>query len=317
MKVLSSKKILILGASGQLGSEFQNELSAHPSQVTFVRRSSWRKEYKSKSNHKYISEDLLKIKDAKLEKLIFEADIIFHLAADTSVQEKPENERNFLISQLNLLNRILVLLVGSSKKLLFSSSCSVYGLKHSKIINDLSISDPHTSYDLLKTYSDQLIEYYQKIYQVNCCAIRFSNIYGRDSSLNKSKNRRVLNKFLDQMHLNQRVAVVENGKFYRNFLHVTDAVRMLVYLARQNRFDQSIYIGCSKKNILFIDAVKLLSKYFEINFNCPVKISRNFPSSFITDTRSFKLRPSKIFANDFKFKFNLEKGFLDLIKGDT
>ena len=66
-----------------------------------------------------------------------------------------------------------------------------------KIINDKAIPEPLTSYDLLKTCSDQLIEYYQKIYNLNCCSIRFSNIYGADFTLSNSKNRRILNKFVE------------------------------------------------------------------------------------------------------------------------
>ena len=116
MKVLSNKKILILGASGQLGSEFQNELSAHPSQVTFVRRSSWRKEYKSKSNHKYISEDLLKIKDANSTEFIETLNPVVGLMTDAGIKtykkKKPAityKNRIKIIEQLRCVDIVLPL----------------------------------------------------------------------------------------------------------------------------------------------------------------------------------------------------------------
>jgi len=316
LKLPSNKKILILGASGQLGMDLCKELSTHKSKITFVRKLKWDAQHKNNKNSVFISVDLLKISEKKLKDLVADADIIFHLSANTNVQVKPQHERNFLIPQINFLNRILVLLINTNKTLIFSSSCSVYGLNHKKIINDQAIPEPLTSYDLLKTSSDQLIKYYQKIYNINCCSVRFSNIYGSDSALSNAKNRRILNKFAEQMHLRQEVAVVKKGMFYRNYLHVSDAARMLMHLAKQKRFEQSIYIGSSRENIFFIDAVKILAQIYEKKFKKNIKVNKNFPSNYITDTRSFKIHPSKIFMQGFKYKFNIKKGFLDLIKGD-
>ena len=259
--------------------------------------------------------DLLKANNETIKKLILQADIIIHLAADTSVQVSAQNERNFLIPQLNLLNRILLHLIGTKKQFIFSSSCSVYGLKHKKTIIDSDVPDPWTSYDLLKTYSDQMIQYYNKVYKISCCSIRFSNIYGNDSSLVAKKNRRILNKFIVQMGLTNEVSIVGNGKFYRNYLHVTDAARMIIYLLKQKRFNQSIYLACPRENIFFMDAVKLLVEMYEIKFNKKIKINKNLHVNYITDTRSYKLKPSQLFKS-FKYKFDMKKGFAELLKGE-
>ena len=138
MKTLSNKKVLVLGASGQLGSELQLHLGSSPLHVTYIRKSLWGKEFKNKRNCKFISLDLLKANNETIKKLILNADIIIHLAADTSVQVSAQNERNFLIPQLNLLSKILTHLIGTKKQLIFSSSCSVYGIKHKKTIINVS-----------------------------------------------------------------------------------------------------------------------------------------------------------------------------------
>ena len=90
-----------MGASGQLGSELQRHLGSIPSHVTYLRKSLWGKGFKNKRNCKFISLDLLKANNETIKKLILKADIIIHLAADTSVQVSAQNERNFLISCLN------------------------------------------------------------------------------------------------------------------------------------------------------------------------------------------------------------------------
>ncbi len=316
MKILSDKNVLVFGASGQLGTELQLHLGSKPLNVTYLRKSSWGNGFKNSRNCKYISMDLLKVNNETLKKIILHADIVIHLAANTSVQVSALNERNFLIPQLNLLNRILVNLIGTKKKFIFSSSCSVYGIKHKKTISDDDAPDPWTSYDLLKTYSDQMIQYYNKTYKINCCSIRFSNIYGNDTFLDAKKNRRILNKFIAQMGLKNEVSIVSNGKFYRNYLHVTDAARMIIHLLKQKKFSKSIYLACSRDNILFLDAVKLLAEMYEKKFNKKIKINQNFHSNYITDTRSFKLTPSQIFLESFKYKYDMKKGFAELLKGE-
>ena len=119
------KNVLVFGASGQLGSELQRHLGSIPSHVTYLRKSSWGKSFKNKRNCKFISLDLLKANNESIKKLILHADIIIHLAADTSVQVSAHNESNFLIPQLNLLNRILINLIGTKKQFIFSSYKSI------------------------------------------------------------------------------------------------------------------------------------------------------------------------------------------------
>ena len=91
MKILSNKNVLVLGASGQLGSELQLHLGSIPLHITYLRKSLWGKGFKNKRNCKFISLDLLKANNETIKKLILHADIIIHLAADTSVQVSAQN----------------------------------------------------------------------------------------------------------------------------------------------------------------------------------------------------------------------------------
>ena len=97
MKVPSTKKILILGASGQLGASW------HGPKRGLYFPNKWGKEFTNRKNRHSVSIDLLKISQIKLNSLISDADIIFHLAANTNVQVKSNNERNFFIDAVKLL----------------------------------------------------------------------------------------------------------------------------------------------------------------------------------------------------------------------
>ena len=55
---------------------------------------------------------------------------------------------------------------------------------------------------------------------------------------------------------------------------------------------------------------------YEIKFNKKIKINKNLDTNHITDTRSYKLKPSQLFLKSFKYKFDMKKGFSELLKGE-
>ena len=72
----------------------------------------------------------------------------------------------------------------------------------------------------------------------------------------------------------------------------------------------------SKKNFLVLGAVKLEVEMYEIKFNKKIKINKNLHINHITDTRSYTLKPSQLFLKSFKYKFDMKKGFAELLKGE-
>jgi nucleoside-diphosphate-sugar epimerase len=236
------------------------------------------------------------------------------LAANTEVQNSLQIENENLIKQVSLLNKLLLSMIDTNKILIFSSSCSVYAGSHDENININSKAKPVTSYDLVKSISDKLIEYYKETHNVKCASVRFSNIYGPDKELAKKTNRRILNILLSEMHINNMVEIVSDGKFYRNYIHVNDASRMLINIANNINTEQAIFIGCSKQNIYFIDAIKILADLYSREFKNPVKITTGRKLKYKSDVRSFKVQPSKIFLSHFNYEYDLKKGFQDLLK---
>ena len=306
-------KILVLGGSGQVGSSLTNLLSENNYDFSLVRKGKWGNDSLIKKA-KLISTDLFDLNEKGIKKLIHKYDVIFHLAANTQVQNNLKIENKNFIDQVGLLNKLLLSMIGTKKVLVFSSSCSVYAGSNDKVIDQYSSAMPLTSYDLVKSTSDKIIEYYKNTHNVKCSSVRFSNIYGPDQNLEKKKNRRILNTLLSQMHSNGAVEIVGNGKFYRNYIHVNDACRMLVKIAKNINTKQAIFLGCSKENIFFIDAIKILSKIYNKTFDANVKIKTGRKFKYRSDTRSYKIMPSEIFLSNFRYEFNIEKGFNNLLE---
>lgn len=311
MDCFNDKKVLILGASGQIGKELLGQLNNFNCTITAVRQSPWEETVFKKI--KYVNLDLYKINDEELIKLIESHDYIFHLAGNTSVIANPENEEDYLLNWILPLNKILKLMLNSDKTLIFSSSASVYGVNTELPISEDSIEQPYTSYDLAKTHCDNLIRYYKNAYKVNCVSMRFSNVYGPQTSISK-ESRRIINKILDIIHLEKEISIVKDGEYFRNYIHVSDVASMMIYCAKNIMRSPSIVMACSPENMKFSEVIELLVELYTKRFNKKIKIQYGLKERFITDTRSFISSPSSFFKNDFKFKYNIRKGFKELVE---
>jgi nucleoside-diphosphate-sugar epimerase len=79
------KKVLVLGASGQIGKEVLSQLNTKKCSITAVRRSQWEEPFLD-NEISYQNLDLKRANLNDLENLILDQDVIFHLAGDTSLQ---------------------------------------------------------------------------------------------------------------------------------------------------------------------------------------------------------------------------------------
>ena len=109
---LTNKKVLVIGASGQIGTELLKQLKAESCKITALRRSKWDK-VKKRSSINYLSSDIKDYDSDILKKLILENDYIFHLAGDVDVQSSPEEESEYFFSWITPLQGILSSIVGS------------------------------------------------------------------------------------------------------------------------------------------------------------------------------------------------------------
>ena len=304
-------KILILGSSGQIGTELIDQLKNYSYQLTALSRSS-KKNIQNK-NINYINFDILNNENNKLEKLVAENDYIYHLAGDTSVMSELNQEINYHKSWIQPTHRILNSLVGTDKRFIYASSASVYGIDPILPVKEDSYEYPLTSYDLAKISCDNLIRYYKSFYNINCVSLRFSNVYGPETTIGKD-SRRVINKILNNIHLNKEISIVSDGLYKRNYVHVYDSASMLIHAAQHITKTPAVVLACSRENFSFKEVIECLVKNYEKRFhNEKIQINYGLKEKFITDLRSFNGEPSKIFK-DYEFKYSLDMGFRELVE---
>ena len=121
-------------------------------------------------------------------------------------------------------------------------------------ISEKSIEQPYTSYDLAKTCCDNLIRYYKNTYKTKCVSLRFSNVYGPQTSIG-NESRRMINRILDIINIEKKIKIVNDGEYSRNYIHVSDVVSMMIYTAKNINRAPSILMACSSENMKFSEGV--------------------------------------------------------------
>lgn len=111
-------------------------------------------------------------------------DAVMHFAAYTYVGESVSNPskyyNNNLKSTLNLLD---VMLKYNVKKIIFSSTCAVYGFPEKIPLVETHPQNPLNPYGRTKLFIEKMLEDYEKAYGINYVSLRYFNASGADMDL--------------------------------------------------------------------------------------------------------------------------------------
>ena len=178
--------ILVTGAGGYIGSHAVKKLLKEGNKViafdNFSRGYREPLESLSKYGELIVLEGDLCVKE-DLEN-VFEQekiDAVMHFAALCSVDEstrKPElYSKNNVLGTLNLLEAMKE---GNVSKLIFSSTCAVYGNAEYLPIDEKHRTLPQNPYGKSKLMAEEKIEQFSKIYNLKYIIFRYFNVTGAD-----------------------------------------------------------------------------------------------------------------------------------------
>tara|TARA_B100001094_G_scaffold200622_1_gene194669 strand:+ start:6807 stop:7703 length:897 start_codon:yes stop_codon:yes gene_type:complete len=150
------------------------------------------------------------------------ADYIFHMAANPSVQgsiDNPAIAANDLMGTIKVLDTARKLKV---KKVVFSSSSSVYGDVSTRTKESHRIS-PKSPYALSKHQGEEYCRMFYNLYGLQTVCLRYFNVYGSRMTTTGAY-RSVLSVFLEAKQNNKPLNIVNDGEQRRDFIHVSDVV---------------------------------------------------------------------------------------------
>jgi UDP-glucose-4-epimerase GalE len=172
--------VLVIGGAGYIGSHAARALKRAGHEVIIFDNLSTGYE-RLAAGFELIKGDMLD--GAALARVLPRADAIMHFAAHAYVGESVTNPKKYFHNNveggLSLLNAALDVGV---KKIIFSSTCAVYGEPAKVPIEENTPRQPVNPYGVSKLFFEQALEAYDRAYGFRYASLRYFNAAGADES---------------------------------------------------------------------------------------------------------------------------------------
>lgn len=150
--------------------------------------------------------------------------VIIHLAAVTSVLESVNDPVSTHRLNVDATARLLELARENEvSNFVFASTNAVAGNVGSTVMNERVPLRPLTPYGATKAAAEMILGAYSSCYDINCTALRFSNVYGPGMEAKDSFIPRLMRAARD----GSGVQVRGDGSMVRDVVHVDDVVQGL------------------------------------------------------------------------------------------
>lgn len=266
-------KILVLGASGFIGSHLCEALLHQEHTVrAFSRTLTPHLALLCKTNPNIewfegnwsSSQDLI----YALNKI----DVVFHLISSSSpitsqalVGEFHENITN----TVSLLDNMRILNV--NRIIYLSSGGAIYGESSVVPIPETAPTNPVSPYGIVKLSIEKIIQMYHKLYGMEYCIVRPSNVFGPRQNLNKKQG--VISIFIQKIFLEECIEIWGSEKIKKDYIYIKDSINAIVRLLHSKAsgvFNLGSGVGTS-----LLDIINCISEIHGAKINI---IYKNFSS---------------------------------------
>ena len=249
--ILSEKNVLITGGAGYIGSLLVN-LAPENWKITVLDNCIMgNAQTHFQKNIIFVKEDIRNISIVK--NLIEKSDVVIHLAGivgEASFQKNPKAA--WEINQ-EATEKIVDLVKKFNKKLIFMSTCSVYGF-NSEICTEETIPNPVDEYSRSKIKSEQYIQENLENYII----FRLGTVFGWSPRMRFDI---IINKIIEKTLWNESIEIF-GGKQWRPFIHIKDAGNALI-LAAEKSIRKEI-INIVGENHQLLDVAKQITSNLKI-----------------------------------------------------
>lgn len=304
---MKNQRVLVTGGAGFIGSNLAEELTGENEVVILDDLSTGRmeniKELIKNDNVEFIRGSITNLN--LLQRVLADIDYVFHLAAKPSVPESikdPISNNNVNIN--GTLNILTAARDNNIEKLVYASSCAVYGDIEIVPIAETAALEPKSPYAVSKLTGEYYCSVFNQIYNLPTVSLRYFNVYGPRQNPN-SEYAAVVSKFINNV-LNGRPPVIYgDGLQTRDFVYVKDVVRANILAAEEN--ETGVFNIGTGANTTIIELartiVTLLGKDLEPLHEMPRAGDIKHSSADISKANSFGYEPT----------YSLEEGLRETI----
>ena len=227
-------KCSVTGGAGFIGSHVVDRLVDDGHEVIVIDNLSTGKKENLNENIVFHNMDLTHMRRETDFSMFENVDVVFHLACLARVQPSIENPSLYHDKNVNgLVNVLEACRIHKVKRLVFSSSSSVYGDVEEK---DLPTSEsaeltPMSPYAIHKLIGEEYCKLYSKIYDIETVSLRYFNVYG-DRQPTEGAYCLVMGIFAQQRLNGQPMTIRGDGEQRRDFTYVGDVVEANIKAAK-------------------------------------------------------------------------------------
>ena len=253
-------RVIVTGGCGFIGSHIVDRLIELNYQVLVIDDLSASENEKFYFNERAEYHKIDICDKDNIENLFVDVDYVFHLAAESRIQPAIKNpSRAYNVNVIGTLNILELSRIYNIKRVMYSSTSSVYGL------TDQLPTSENVSIDCLNPYAhskytgEELFRQYWKEYNVDSVIFRYFNVFGERSPI-KGQYAPVVGIFLNQLKNNTDLTIVGDGLKKRDFIYVGDIVTANIDAMNYegNLESKTINIG-SGSNITIKEIADLIS----------------------------------------------------------
>ena len=310
--------VLIIGASGYIGSRLSFELAKNGKKITALC-------YPNIPEDKVWCDlmDKIIVGDLTSSKLIEDVTndsydtVIYLVSLDHNESKKSPSFVNSInvLPVWNLLNCFER--KKKIKRFIYLSTVQVYGKIPSIIVNEDYKTIPLNQYALTHLMSENINNYYNQSSKIDCINVRLSNSYGSPYFKESNCWWLVINELCKQAFLKQKLILKSDGSPLRDFIHYKDVVNAIVCLidTDSKKLSNNTYHISYGKTLSILEIAKKVKKVFQNRYNKKLNIEFKHVDNLdlkVKPLTKYKICNSKIKKLGFSPKINISEGINEL-----
>ena len=223
---MSSRKILVTGGAGFVGSHLCERLAQDPNNEVYCLDNYFTG---SVDNH-VANVTYIKGSSVDIEELItFSPEMIYHLGEYSRVEQSFDDIKKVLEFNKNGTLSVLEFVRKHKCKLLYAGSSTKYG--------DEGANADASPYAWSKSSNTQLVKNYGEWFDVDYVITYFYNVYG-PREIQTGKYATLIALFKEKMKNGEILTIVSPGTQKRNFTHIDDTVDALIIIGENGHGDE-------------------------------------------------------------------------------
>jgi len=284
-----SKKVVVFGGSGFLGSYVADELTRRGYSVTIadIIKSKY-----IKSTQNFIKVDIMNMDN--IISIIKNVDIVYNFVAISNLDEAIYKPINTM--QINVMGNLNILEAcrhHSIDRFIYASSA-------------YALSREGSFYGISKQSSERIVEEYYQRYGLKYTVIRYGSLYGERASHNN-----YIYNLLKSAITNGELRYKGDGEDLREYIHAADAAKLSVDILEDNQYENEHIILTGTERLKRIELLTMINEIMQNRLKIKQISSNNMGHYKITPYSYHPTVAKKLVANPY---IDMGQGLLECIQ---